>query len=693
MARKSSDAPGQISGQRLALAASDDDLDVAAEDAAAVLETYADGATPSAQGGMGTPSPSGAAGEYWAELSSMLEDAAQGARVPFEQAAALLSGLFWAVCVDPDGGLRWLASFAIRAHASLMSEDGPVAGRRAIAFLTHQVLLPVMEQLGLWDARARLATQSAYALDPGTARRLEREQRGALTALESAHSDIEAAIRDELDREGIRAEVEWRIDPIGLWYEKWRKNDATATEYPRHRRLYITVERELDCYLVIGLAHRACTPIHSRVVPGGTVRDRIATPTFNGYRGLATVLLARTDHGPAPVDVRVQTWTMRRVNSHGYAAVRRDKELLAPGWWTDPTLTELSALPPGTPARRLYVFTPAGQIVWLAPKAGVVDFAFRIHPDIGAHAVAFICNGRSVAYDHRLRCADVVEILTDPDVVAVRDEWKPVAATLEAQRHINAILSRRTPAERTRDVLTASVGREFELHGLSAPGEQAIAEFLERQRKVLGVPTVDDLLADLSSSGTGRVSIGGMTRRLIEETLAPLLDLSAVVRDAQPSIRLRWCGHGDKECRAVAGQPVFATIKRTRAGEVSRVIIYPGDCPNRPADAIAVKWRTRHSDADLSPLVAQVYSHLREREGDLCSYASLRDSLWPGKDLQAAKGAMYASIRRLRTWLDSHGAPDERLERVHGFGVRYFGGRTRTGSRIPSPPLARRRDK
>ena len=358
--------------------------------------------------------------------------------------AALLDGQraaaqVWALHAEHGGGaeglrrlllaivrdLRVVPILLARQLARMRHADAlPAPQRRELAALTRDIHAPLANRLGIWQLKWELEDLAFRYLEPETYQRIARlldEKRGAR---ERYIEQVKRTLREALAAQGIHAEVAGRPKHIYSIFRKMQRKDVAIGELYDLRAVRVLVDDLGACYAALGVVHATWTPIPSEF------DDYIARPKRNDYRSLHTAVVGP---GGKTLEVQIRTFDMHRQAELGVAAHWRYKEGGAKEGGGDAAfdrkITWMRRLleqtgDGGSDAAlageldtelvedRIYVLTPKGEVIDLPAGATPLDFAYRVHTEVGHRCRGAKVDGRIVPLDHRLRSGDRVEIMT-----------------------------------------------------------------------------------------------------------------------------------------------------------------------------------------------------------------------------------------------------------------------------------------
>jgi GTP pyrophosphokinase len=315
-----------------------------------------------------------------------------------------------------------LLRLASRTQTLRYYADAPDDLRAVIARETLELYSPLANRLGVWELKWELEDLSFRFLHPDAYRkiakmldetRLEREQFIAAAILR---------VRDELAELGIAAEIYGRPKHIYSIWNKMRKKNLEFTDVYDIRALRVIVEGVKDCYTALGIVHNIWSPISKEF------DDYISNPKSNGYRSLHTAV--RCPDGRS-LEVQIRTWEMHRYAELGVAAHWRYKEgskqssgdnYDAKIAWLRQLLTWKDEVTDSSDWVRhykeaaldetIYVLTPQGRVVDLPRGATPLDFAYRVHTDLGHRCRGAKIDGQLATLNTALKTGQRIEIVT-----------------------------------------------------------------------------------------------------------------------------------------------------------------------------------------------------------------------------------------------------------------------------------------
>ena len=492
-----------------------------------------------------------------------------------------------------------LIKLADRLHNMRTLEALSAERRQAIARETLEIYTPLAHRLGIWDIKWRLEDIAFRHLEPLQYKKISRMLSAKRREREDYIDNVVEKFSKELESTGLDAQVVGRPKHIYSIHKKIQKYAAQGKELSKIYDLYairVLVEDKADCYNALGVVHNLWRPLP------GTFDDYIASPNENMYQSLHTTVMC---DGGVPLEVQIRTHKMHQTAEYGVAAHWRYKEgetgdlqfenkmtwlrqLLE--WQREVTGTEefLESVRTELFRDQVFAYTPKGDIVELPSGATPIDFAYKIHTELGHRCIGSKVNGRLVALDYQIGNGDTVEVLTTKVARGPSLDWLNPnqgyvhsASSIQKIRHWFRRQAKGVNVERGRDLLRR------ELRRLNiVMDEENIASLFK-------VDTVDEFLAALGSGGiseTQLVSRLASQQEQSEQQSSPAASLSS------PTSGVQVLGAGDllmqmgRCCNPLPGEEILGYITRNRG-----VTVHKRSCSNlRNEDEkerlIGVEW-------------------------------------------------------------------------------------------------------
>ncbi|MDQ3225176.1 MAG: RelA/SpoT family protein, partial [Chloroflexota bacterium] len=355
------------------------------------------------------------------------DDETAGSREKTQQAENLRK-MFLAM-VDDIGVV--LIKIADRLHNMRTLDALPPEKQKRIALQTLEIYAPLANRLGIWQFKSELEDLAFRYTNPDAFASLSREfeQRGRDSApyIETVKTELLQILKDA----GIEAEITGRTKHIFSIYRKMLSKRRAIDEIYDVIGLRILVEDRKDCYGALGIVHARWHPLP------GEFDDYIATPKDSMYQSLHTAVVGPGGH---PIEIQIRSRDMHRTAEHGVAAHWRYKEgsksdarvEAKVAWlrqlmeWRDQVADAeefVESLKSDVFKEQIYVFTPAGDIIELPAGATPVDFAYRVHTEVGHQCVGAKVNDHLVPLDSKLQNGQVVKIQTSRARTGPNRDW------------------------------------------------------------------------------------------------------------------------------------------------------------------------------------------------------------------------------------------------------------------------------
>ncbi|MCA9876899.1 MAG: bifunctional (p)ppGpp synthetase/guanosine-3',5'-bis(diphosphate) 3'-pyrophosphohydrolase [Thermomicrobiales bacterium] len=528
------------------------------------------------------------------------DDAAAGGSREQAQQAENLRKMFLAM-IDDIGVV--LIKLADRLHNMRTLEVMRPDKQKRIALQTLEIYAPLANRLGIWQFKSELEDLAFRYINPDAylalSREFEKRAQDSAPYIDSVKAELLQSLRDA----GIDAEITGRTKHIYSVYRKMNMKGRNLDEIYDVIGIRVLVSDRKDCYGALGVVHAKWHPLP------GEFDDYIATPKDSMYQSLHTAVIGPEGH---VIEIQIRSREMHRIAEHGVAAHWRYKEGSKSdaradakvAWlrqlmeWRDQVADAeefVESMKSDVFKEQIYVFTPAGDVIELPAGATPVDFAYRIHTEVGHQCVGAKVNDQLVPLDYRLQNGQMVRILTSRTRTGPNRDW-----LLSSSEYVT----------------TASAREKIRRWFRSQERDENIAqgrEILEREMRRLSVevkpeellkafpqyPKMDDLLAAI---GYGAVPAQRIAVRLAnQQEQEALLQTPEVLAPKTPP-RLQVMGVGDLLtslamcCTPVNGDPIIGYVTRGRG-----VTVHREDCPNvqnisEPERLVPVSWGGQSED-------------------------------------------------------------------------------------------------
>src|SRR5581483_8343715 len=484
--------------------------------------------------------------------------------------------------------------------------------RRKISQETLDIFAPLAHRLGIWEIKWELEDLAFRYLEPERYREIVALLAARRGEREAYIARAVEALKTELERVQIHADVKGR--PKHIYSIAKKLEGQGSVDFSRIYDLQavrVLVDEVKDCYGAIGVIHALWKPIPGRF------KDYIAMPKPNGYQSLHTTVFCFDGQ---PLEVQVRTFEMHRVAEIGVAAHWHYKE----GSATDPDFDskvamlrqildwqrEVSAKEFVESVKidlfqdQIFVFTPKGAVKTLPAKSTPVDFAYRIHTDIGNRCVGAKVNNRMVSLDYQLRNGNIVEILTSKAAKGPSRDWLDIV---------------RTPGARGKELL------DKELRRLAGQSLAAVGDRLPGIAEALHYKSVEELFDGL---GYGALPSAHVLTKLgfREEqphVVVPTEDAALKQPASTSPITARGVGELLTRlanfCKPVPGDAIIGFITRGRGITVHRKDCFSVRNEDEVERLVKVEWA--QTKKDLYPVRIRVEAW--DREGLLRDMATV----------------------------------------------------------------------
>lgn len=492
--------------------------------------------------------------------------------------------MFIAMADDPRVVLIKLGD---RLHNMRTLEHMSPEKQHRIGRETLDIYAPLAHRLGIWQIKWELEDLAFRYTNPEQYETISRQLSLRRDAREKIIQRVITSLHQELDKAGIEAEITGRPKHI---YSIWRKMDRKGVPLDQiydQLAVRVIVPSKVECYHVLGIVHDRWTPIPNEI------DDYIATPKESLYQSLHTTILIP---GGQPCEIQIRTWEMHEVAEHGIAAHWRYKEglgrkaeesfdaklqwlrnLIAWRRELDEDGNFMETVKTEVLEEQVYVFTPKGKIIDLPEGSTPIDFAYRIHSDVGNQCIGARVNNRQVPLYHQLENGDMVAITTTRQPRGPSRDWLEFVKTTNARNHI-----RRWFRRQERD-----------------PNIAAGRDMLEREMKRLGMTLSFDEIVEANgyksteefflALGIGDHHPREVVRKVIAKQKAAHEDTDPLAR--LPEIAPRQSGPTNigiqvrgangihtrlaRCCNPIEGDPIVGFVTRGKG-----LTIHRGDCHN-----------------------------------------------------------------------------------------------------------------
>ena len=471
----------------------------------------------------------------------------------------------------------------------------------AIAKETLEIFAPIANRLGIGSIKTEMEDLCFRYLHPNEAEKLDHEIEERKEAADRWFVEIQDILEGLLQENGIQGSVQGRIKHLYSIFEKLKRQGVDVANVFDFLAFRIIVSSVADCYATLGLIHQRWPPVPGRL------KDHLAIPKPNAYQSLHTTVVGPEGH---PFEIQIRTEDMHKIAEYGIAAHWSYKEKGSHAPAEDSRVAWLRALldnSEGTSPREfldslkvdlypdeVYCFTPRGDVFSFPRGATVLDFAYRVHSQVGQSCVGGRINGKWVPLKTEVRNGDIVEITTSNRQQPHHD-WLSIVATNRARSRIRAWL-KREEKERAVEVGRKLLDRELRKVGTSlkqVSGSDEFASVLQSS----GMSKEEDLLAAIGFGRTPVSVVTGPMRQDVDAGEDAAADVRTRVAPPVGGHALEVTGDADflvylaKCCKPVPGEEIVGFVTRGKG-----VAVHARNCPNvrnlfyHPEREIEVQW-------------------------------------------------------------------------------------------------------
>ncbi|MBQ9808302.1 MAG: bifunctional (p)ppGpp synthetase/guanosine-3',5'-bis(diphosphate) 3'-pyrophosphohydrolase [Ruminococcus sp.] len=403
-----------------------------------------------------------------------------------------------------------IIKLADRLHNMRTLKYRPIDKQRNTALETMNIYAPIAHRLGIRAIKEELEDLSFHYLDPYAYSEIESILENKKEEREEFIETIKARINQRFKSEEFTEppQVDGRVKSIYSIYKKIFVNHKNIEEIYDKYAVRIIVTTIAECYNVLGLIHDMFRPLPNRF------KDYISTPKANMYQSLHTTVLGKEG---IPFEVQIRTWDMHETAEYGIAAHWKYKEgiqgkdkmeqrlawvrqVIEAQQTSDDVEEIVRIIKTDLAPEDIVVMTPKGMSISLPINSTVIDFAYRIHTQIGHKTVGAKVDGRIVPLDYKLQTGQICEIITskDPDKGPNR-AWLNIVQTNEARSKIRSWFKKE---RRDENIIEgkAALEKEFKRHRINLP-ESEYEEFLSDDFKRHNCETLDDFYASIGYGG------------------------------------------------------------------------------------------------------------------------------------------------------------------------------------------------
>lgn len=536
-----------------------------------------------------------------------------------------------------------LIKLADRLHNMRTLKFMPPEKAKAKATETLEIYGGIASRLGIYKVKWELEDIALRYIDCDGYYDLVEKVAKKRSQREAYIERIVHILKEKFDEVNINCDIYGRPKHFYSIYRKMKNKHKDFEEIYDLMAVRIIVNSVKDCYAVLGMVHTLWKPIPGRF------KDYIAMPKPNMYQSLHTIVV-----GPdgEPLEIQIRTNEMHNIAEYGIAAhwkykegkttVKESKLEEKLQWLRQMMEWEkdlkdpqefMDALKDDVFNSQVYVFTPKGDVIELPAGSTPIDFAYRVHTNVGNKCVGAKINGRIVTLDYKLQNGNIVEILTSANSSGPSRDWINIVQTPNAKSKIRQWFKKE---RREENIERGSLILEKEFKKYSIPTkDQIIEKYMLQMARKFNQPTVDDLVATIGYGGIMPSQIVPKVKELYEKDYVKKSSEIKVVDDINKhsigeqeytkkrkksspqgiivkgvdNILVRFA----KCCNPIPGDEIIGYITKGRG-----VAVHRKDCPNSNLDndyfknrLVEVSWENSNN----AKFEAEIQIQAEDRRG------------------------------------------------------------------------------
>ena len=482
---------------------------------------------------------------------------------------------------------------------------------------TLSVLVPIAHRLGINSIKSELENLCLKYLKPDVYKDIEDRLNESKENLKDCLEDMKEEISDILTENNIKFEIKGRVKSIYSIYNKLHKKGKKWEEIYDILALRVFLEKESDCYLAVGLIHSKFRPVPKRF------KDYIANPKENMYQSLHTTVFGVDDQ---LFEIQLRTYEMDEIAEKGLAShwsykeqgAKKIQNIMEQKLEMFRTIIESNNSDEDLSNQMhqeyfddlIYVFTPKGDVVELPKGSTPIDFAYRIHSDVGDKTVGAIVNDSIVPLAYELNDNDIVRIKTDSSATPKKD-WLNFVKTSLAKNKIKSFFSKKdrmTYIEKGKELIYKELRRRS-----ISQSDFFTDENINKILSDLKLNDLDDLYLSIGSTRYTAgyiVNLATEDKSAVQDALIEKIirsknnnktnDDNDIIVEGETDIAVNLA----KCCKPIHGEPIIGYITKNQGITIHRI-----DCHNiqdKTDRLVQVSWNEASNKVYRTDLIIEV---------------------------------------------------------------------------------------
>lgn len=536
-----------------------------------------------------------------------------------------------------------LIKLADRLHNMRTLKYMPPEKAKSKATETLEIYGGIASRLGIYKVKWELEDIALRYIDSEGYYDLVEKVAKKRSQREAYIEKIVDILKEKVEEVNIKCDIYGRPKHFYSIYRKMKNKHKDFEEIYDLMAVRIIVNSVKDCYAVLGMVHTLWKPIPGRF------KDYIAMPKPNMYQSLHTIVV-----GPdgEPVEIQIRTKEMHNIAEYGIAAhwkykegktnVKENKLEEKLQWLRQMMEWEkdlkdpqefMDALKDDVFNSQVYVFTPKGDVIELPAGSTPIDFAYRVHTNVGNKCVGAKINGRIASLDYKLENGNIVEILTSANSNGPSRDWVNIVQTPNAKSKIRQWFKKERREENI-ERGSAILEKDFKKYGVPTK-DPAIEKYMVQMARKFNQPTVEDLVATIGYGGIMSSQVVPKVKELYEKEFAKKslenkqiddINKHSIGEQEFTKKRKKTSPQGitvkgvdnilvrfAKCCNPIPGDEIIGYITKGRG-----VAVHRKDCPNSNLDneyfknrLVEVSWETSNS----AKFEAEIQIQAEDRRG------------------------------------------------------------------------------